>query len=142
MPSFVRKNVHQDHFKGKRVGKLKETVHSRKETNKKLNAIQKQTGVDHTATTMGLIPYSSVNKNKGHEQPLKEELLFRGVSFDEKTQFKQLKKLLMDHENERLNDAGETSAKAFKRLSNTIFVGIDMDCTDPNTEFLFADEIE
>ena len=139
--SFIRKNIHQDHFKGERIGKLKASVHRSKESNKKLNAIQKQTGVDHTATVMGLIPYSSVNKNKGHEQALKEELLFRGVSFDvEKTGFMQLKKLLVDHEAARSKDAG-CSAKAFKRLSNAIFVGVDIDTTDPHTDFLLAEDI-
>ena len=81
-----------------------------------------------------------VNKNKGHEQALKEELLFRGVSYADGAGFLQLKKLLVNHELSRSNDAG-AAAKSFKRLSNAIFVGIDIDRTEPDTVFFLAEDI-
>ena len=107
----IRNNLQHEHFKAERVGKFKENVHAKMDRNKKLNNIQKQTGVDRTAATLGLLPYSAINKNKGHEMPLKEELIFRGVSFEDSTGFMTLKKLLMSHELERVSSSEKDIAK-------------------------------
>ena len=140
----IRRKIHQDHFKADRVGKLKDNVHNKKSSNKKLNATQKSSGVDQTAEMLGLIPYSSINKNKGHTMPLKEELIFRGVEFDEeKVGFMELKKLLINHELERMKSSGDgamaAAKKNFQRLSNTIFVGVDIDRRP--ADFVLAEDI-
>lgn len=36
--------------------------------------LQKIQGVNRTAATLGLLPYSMIAKNKGHQQALEEEL--------------------------------------------------------------------
>ena len=144
----IRRNMNQDHFKLERIGKLKERVQARKEINKKMNAIQKTAGgVDRTVATLGLIAYSSINKNKGHDIALKEELMFRSVSFEQDAGFMELKKKLMEHEVERVKATTEsidTARKAFRRLSNVIFVGVDIDrvAVPTGQEFFFAEDLE
>ena len=110
------------------------------EINKQTN-IQRQAGVDRTSATLGLIAYSSVNKNKGHEAPLKEELLYRGVAFEDSAGFLVLKKLLMEHEINRVG-SNATASKSFRRLSNAIFIGIETDSgPDPSYEFALAADL-
>ena len=127
----IRSNIHTDHFKIERVGKLKERVHAKGSINKKENALQKIRGVNRTAATLGLLPYSSVAKNKGHQAALEAELAFRGVAFEpEETTFNRLKKLLSEHEVKRVSADGNeqditAAKKAFKKLSGAIFVGLD-----------------
>ena len=95
--------------------------------------------MDRTSATLGLIPIASVNKNKGHEPSLKEELLFRGVAFDDNAGFLVLKKLLVAHEIDRVQGDG----KSFKRLSNAIFIGIDIDAVpNPSYEFALAEDLQ
>ena len=114
-----------------------------------MNAIQKTIGVDQTVATLGLIAYSSINKNKGHTLALKEELTFREVSFHQDTGFLNLKKLLVANEIERVqsssnNESLDTARKAFKRLSNVIFLGVDVDqqIAPTNKEFAFSEDLE
>lgn len=118
----IRRNVHEDHYKVEWISQLKKNVNDHQEANKKLNAIQKgSSGVDRTVATLGLIAYSSINKNKGHDVPLKEELLYRKVHF-EGARFMELKKRLMEHEVKRATtqESIDTAKKAFTRLSNAI----------------------
>ena len=128
----IRTNIHADHFKGVRVGRLKAKVHTKGNINKKENALQKSQGVNRTAATLGLIPYSSVAKNRGHQAALEEELLFRKIKFDSggSTLFNKLKKLLLDHELARVSTTGNeqdisAAKKSFRKLSNAIFIGIE-----------------
>ena len=127
----IRKNIHTGHFKGDRVGRLKDRVHDKGNLNKKENILQKTQGVNRTAATLGLLPYSIVAKNKGHQPALQEELAFRRVEFDpSNTTFSKLKKLLSDHEVARVSAAGNeqdiaAAKKAFRKLSNAIFVGTE-----------------
>ena len=59
-----------------------------------------------------------------------------------------LKKLLLEHEVERARTSNETSLdtarKAFRRLSNAIFVGVDIDriIAPTGKDFIFADDLE
>ena len=128
----IRSNIHTDHFKKDCVRKLNERVHLKGNINKKENIMQKVHGVNRTAATLGLLPYSSIMKNKGHQQALEEELIFRKVSFDaEEISFNKLKKLLADHEAARVsttigNEQDIAAAKkSFKKLSNVMFAGIE-----------------
>ena len=142
--------MNQDHFKLQRIGRLKERVQANKEINKKTNAIQKVVGVDRTVATLGLISYSSINKNKGHGIALQEELTFRNVPFKQDAGFMELKKKLMENEIERVRLGGEdkesleTARKAFKRMSNVIFVGVDIDrdAVPTGQDFFFAGDLE
>ena len=139
----IRESVHESHYKLERIGKLKENVHHHQEANKKMNAIQKVSGVDRTVATLGLLAYSSINKNKGHEAPLREELLHRKVQSIEGLGFMELKKSLMEHEVKRATTQEEknTAKKAFMRLSNAIFVGVDIDRLDrAGNQFTLAED--
>ena len=141
----IRRNVHEDHYKLERLDKLKQNVNKNQEANKKTNAIQKLSGVTRTVVTQGLIAYSSINKNKGHEPALKEELLFREVPFNDGAGFMALKKSLMVHEEERATTEEERSIskKAFMRLSNAIFVGVDIDSVDiAGNQFTLAEDVD
>ena len=106
-------------------------MHAKGAINKKENVLQKTQGVNRTAATLGLIPYSSITKNKGHQRALEEELEFRNIQFDSSTvTFSKLKKLLSDHEMARVSTNGKeqditAAKKSFKRLSNAIFVGVE-----------------
>ena len=142
----IRRNVHEDHYKVERISQLKKNVNDHQEANKKLNAIQKgSSGVDRTVATLGLIAYSSINKNKGHEAPLKEELLYRKVHFIEGAGFMELKKSLMEHEVKRATtqESINTAKKAFTRLSNAIFLGVDIDRVNlAGNEFTLAEDVD
>ena len=113
------------------MGRLKATAHAKGNTNKKENVLQKSHGVNRTAATLGLLPYSSIAKNRGHQRALEEEVLYRRIEFDAANiTFSRLKKLLCDHEIARVAAIGnpqdkEVATKSFKKLSNAIFIDIE-----------------
>ena len=111
---------------------------------KKLNVIQNSSGVDLTLEALGLIAYSSINKSKGHMMPFKEKLAFRGIVFDEEQfSFMDIKKLLAQHEVERVKESGfdtDTAKKAFQQLWNTIFIGVDID--QGPADFVLAEDLD
>ena len=127
----IKRNIQTDHFKLQRVGRLKDKVHDKGNVNKKENILQKAHGVNRTAATLGLLSYSSITKSRGHQQSLEDELIFRGVSFvSADITFNKLKRLLSDHEIARVSTAGNeqdiaAAKKAFKKLSSTVFVGLE-----------------
>lgn len=122
----IARDMRQEHFKQKRVEKMKQDALAKVHRNKKENSLQKKIGVDRTHTMEGLFPYGKLNKRLHHDS-LKIELLYRGLSEVEVNGFtiKQMKNKLKELELERTEgDAIENGAanKAFKPLSTAQFL--------------------
>ena len=134
----ARKHLHKEHFRHERVGRLIDEVTESAESNKVDNVRQRETGILPTAAAAGLISYSTIKKNMGHEPCLKEELSFRGFTAwlhsidheDEKKRgktltFTELKNALKRLEHDRVEgrsrEAEELSKTGFKKLSTAVF---------------------